>query len=160
IRKCIASILICAISFGGDRRHLLLRRDGLRRPPRRNVMNRTALIIGATGGIGSETARALVAAGWTVRALHRNPVEAGRRFAWMGRVDWRKGDAMNQADVIAAASGVGLVVHAANPAGYRNWKGLQLPMLESAVAGAKAAGARIVFPGTVYNFGPEALPVV
>ena len=34
-------------------------------------MNRTALIIGATGGIGSETARALVASGWTVRALHR-----------------------------------------------------------------------------------------
>lgn len=123
-------------------------------------MNRTALIIGATGGIGSETARALIAAGWTVRALHRNPAEAARRFAWLGPVDWTKGDAMNQAEVVAAAAGVGLVVHAANPAGYRNWKGLQLPMLESAIAAAKAAGARIVFPGTVYNFGPEALPVV
>src|SRR5262249_11113562 len=32
--------------------------------PRRIVMNRTALIIGATGGIGSETARALALAGW------------------------------------------------------------------------------------------------
>jgi nucleoside-diphosphate-sugar epimerase len=123
-------------------------------------MNRTALIVGATGGIGSETAQALIAAGWTVRALHRNPAEAARRFAWIGPVDWTKGDAMNQAEVVAAAAGASLVVHAANPAGYRNWKGLQLPMLESAIAAVKAAGARIVFPGTVYNFGPEALPVV
>jgi nucleoside-diphosphate-sugar epimerase len=123
-------------------------------------MNRTALIVGATGGIGSETAQALIAAGWTVRALHRNPAEAARRFAWIGPVDWTKGDAMNQAEVVAAAAGASLVVHAANPAGYRNWKGLQLPMLESAIAAAKAAGARIVFPGTVYNFSLEALPVV
>jgi nucleoside-diphosphate-sugar epimerase len=123
-------------------------------------MNRIALIVGATGGFGSETARALVAAGWTVRALHRNPTEAARRFAWLGPVQWTKGDALNAADVVAAAAGASVVVHAANPAGYRNWKGLQLPMLESSIAAAKAAGARIVFPGTVYNFGPDALPLV
>src|SRR5438128_6956114 len=105
-------------------------------------MNRTALIIGATGGIGSETARALIAAGWTVRALHRNPADASRRFDWLGAVQWRKGDATNSGDVIAAAAGVAVVVHAANPPGYRNWKGLQLPMWESSIAAARAAGAR------------------
>jgi nucleoside-diphosphate-sugar epimerase len=52
------------------------------------------------------------------------------------------------------------VVHAANPPGYRNWKGLALPMLESTIAAARAVGARIVFPGTVYNFGPDAFPLL
>ena len=54
---------------------------------------------------------------------------------------------MNADDVVAAAAGVSVVVHAANPPGYRNWKGLPLPMLESTIAAAKAAGARIVLPG-------------
>jgi nucleoside-diphosphate-sugar epimerase len=52
------------------------------------------------------------------------------------------------------------VVHAANPPGYRTGKGLAIPMLENTIAAAKAAGARIVFPGTVYNFGPDAFPLV
>jgi nucleoside-diphosphate-sugar epimerase len=67
---------------------------------------------------------------------------------------------MNAAEVVAAAAGVSVIVHAANPPGYRNWKGLALPMLESTILAAKAAGARIVFPGTVYNFGPDALPLI
>jgi nucleoside-diphosphate-sugar epimerase len=33
-------------------------------------------------------------------------------------------------------------------------------MLQSTIAAAGACGCRIVFPGTVYNFGPDALPVV
>jgi nucleoside-diphosphate-sugar epimerase len=33
---------------------------------------------------------------------------------------------------------------------------LALPMLESSIAAAKACGARLVLPGTVYNFGPDA----
>jgi nucleoside-diphosphate-sugar epimerase len=122
-------------------------------------MTPTALIIGATGGIGSETARALIRHGWRVRALNRDPQKAARND-WIGPVEWIKGDAMNAADVIAAARGASVVVHAANPPAYRNWKGLQLPMLESSIAAAKAAGARLVFPGTVYNFGPETFPLV
>ncbi|MGB5950417.1 MAG: SDR family NAD(P)-dependent oxidoreductase [Parvibaculum sp.] len=121
-------------------------------------MTRTALIIGATGGIGSETALALAARGWRIRALNRNPQKAARDFAWLGPVEWVKGDAMNVADVVAAARGVNLLVHGANPPGYRNWKGTALPMLESSIAAAMEANARIVFPGTVYNFGPETFP--
>ena len=49
-------------------------------------------------------------------------------------------------------------MHAVNPPGYRNWAGLVLPMLDSTLAAARASGARIVLPGTVYNFGPDALP--
>ena len=118
--------------------------------------NRTALVIGATGGIGGETAKALIRAGWRVRAATRNPERARRDFAALGPIEWCHGDAMREADIVAAATGVRLIVHAANPPGYRNWRGLALPMLKSAIAAAKASGARLVLIGTVYNFGPDA----
>jgi len=121
-------------------------------------MGKTALIIGATGGVGSEIARVLSIRGYEVRALHRDPQRAKSRMGSLGMIEWVKGDAMNAADVLAAAAGVSLVVHAANPPGYRNWKGLVLPMLENSIAAAQAAGARLVLPGTVYNFGPETFP--
>src|SRR5687768_13778332 len=97
-------------------------------------MNRTVLAIGATGGVGSETTSALLARGWTVRALHRDAAGAAARFAQLGPVEWVQGDAMNREQVVAAAAGASLVVHATNPPGYRNWKGLQLPMLENTIA--------------------------
>jgi len=121
-------------------------------------MTQSALIVGITGGIGGEAARALIANGWKVRALHRNPSEAARRMAELGAIEWRKGDALSSSDVVAAATGVDVVLHAANPPGYRNWKGLALPMLDSSIAAARAAGAHLVLPGTVYNFGPDAFP--
>jgi nucleoside-diphosphate-sugar epimerase len=122
-------------------------------------MNRTALVIGAPGGVGGETALALLAQGWTVRALHRRPEEAARTSP-DARIAWVKGDAMDAASVLAAAQGVDVIVHGANPPGYKNWKGLALPMLDSTIAAAKSVGARIVFPGTVYNFGAEVRPRV
>ena len=65
---------------------------------------------------------------------------------------------MQRDDVLAAADSADVIVHGVNPPGYRNWRGLALPMLENAIAAAKASAARLVFPGTVYNFGPDALP--
>lgn len=118
-----------------------------------------ALVIGATGGIGGEVARALAARDWTVRALARD-IEAAKG-RWKGPpLDWRQGDAMNAADVIGAADGAAIIFHGANPPGYRNWAGLALPMLESTIAAARATGARIVFPGTLYNYGPDAFPLI
>jgi nucleoside-diphosphate-sugar epimerase len=70
------------------------------------------------------------------------------------------GDAMNEADVVAAAAGVRLIFHGANPPGYRNWRGLAIPMLRNSIAAAQVCGARLIFPGNVYNFGPDAWPVV
>jgi nucleoside-diphosphate-sugar epimerase len=118
---------------------------------------KSALILGATGGIGGAVARKLQARGWTIRALHRNAQKAsasGQGF------DWVQGDAMNAADVRRAAEGVDLIVHAVNPPGYRDWERLALPMLDNTIAAACAVGARILLPGNVYNFGPDAFPVV
>jgi nucleoside-diphosphate-sugar epimerase len=121
------------------------------------TINRTALVLGATGGIGNEVAKLLLTRGWNVRALHRNPeaLPAGRRTSGL---HWLQGDAMSATDVTSAASGVSVIVHAVNPPGYRNWGKLVLPMLENTIAAARANGARIVLPGTIYNFGPDVLP--
>ena len=115
---------------------------------------RIALVIGAAGGIGGEAAAALARHGWTVRGLTRRPMPA------RAGVEWVSGDAMVAADVARAAQGVSLIVHAANPPGYKNWGKLVLPMLDNTIAAAKSNGARILLPGTVYNFGLETFPLI
>ncbi|MBL8555203.1 MAG: NAD(P)H-binding protein [Phenylobacterium sp.] len=121
------------------------------------MARRQALVIGATGGVGGATADRLLADGWRVRALNRNPETAAQRSG-RGGLEWVAGDAMVAADVATAAEGCDIIVHGANPPGYRNWAGLQLPMLASTIAAAKAGGARVLFPGTVYNYGEDAFP--
>jgi nucleoside-diphosphate-sugar epimerase len=75
-------------------------------------------------------------------------------------LDWHKGDVRRRHRVALAADGVSVIVHAVNPPGYRDWGQLVLPMLDNTVATARANGARIVLPGTVYNFGPDAFPIL
>ena len=120
---------------------------------------KAALVLGATGGIGGETAAALLRHGWTVVAMARDP---GRRpqakaDALVGAT-WMSGDAMNADDVLRAAEGVQAIIHAVNPPGYRDWGNLVLPMIDHSVAAAKATGARVVLPGTIYNYGHDAFP--
>jgi nucleoside-diphosphate-sugar epimerase len=62
--------------------------------------------------------------------------------------------------VLAAAQGCSVIVHAVNPPGYRRWAELVLPMVDNTIAAARALGATIVLPGTVYNYGPSAFPTL
>ena len=120
---------------------------------------RTALVLGATGGVGGAIAAALAGRGWAIRALYRNPARLATARKGVARhYDWRHGDAMSAGDVAAAAAGAELIVHAVNPPGYRNWGRLVLPMLENSIRAATGTGARILLPGTVYNYGPDVLP--
>lgn len=119
------------------------------------LTSRTVLVLGATGGIGGSVARQLRDAGWTVRALRRGmTVPQEQRDGML----WLRGDAMQRDDVMAAARGCGVIVHAVNPPGYQRWSELVLPMLDNTLAAAAAQGATVVLPGTVYNFGPDAWP--
>ncbi len=118
--------------------------------------SRKALVLGATGGAGGEIAAALLRRGWIVRGLVRDIT----RPQLSADIEWLAGDAMNAADVVRAARGVDVIVHAVNPPGYRDWHKLVLPMLDNTIAAARANGARIVLPGTVYNYGPDALPLL
>jgi nucleoside-diphosphate-sugar epimerase len=121
---------------------------------------RTALVIGITGSIGREVAEALLRRGWQVRALHRDPSAARISSALPYAVQWIKGDAMLSGDVVEAARGTELIVHAANPPNYRNWRGLALPMLDNTIAAAKISNARILLPAPIYNFGSNAARVL
>lgn len=114
------------------------------------------LILGATGGIGGETARRLIQKKWDVRALKRGLHGSERR----GDIQWVGGDALDPEQAAAAAADCSAIVHAVNPPGYRNWKHLVLPMLRNTIGAAERTGALIVLPGTVYNYGPDAFPLV
>ena len=116
-----------------------------------------ALVLGATGGIGGAVAKRLAEAGWHIRALNRDAAKA--RLS-KPEYEWKQGDALVAKDVLDAAQGVAVIVHAVNPPGYRNWGEVVLPMIDNSIAAAKAVGATIVLPGTVYNFGPDAFPIL
>jgi len=113
------------------------------------------LVLGATGGIGGETARQLRDAGWEVRALTRSGEKAIK-----DGVTWVRGDALKRQDVVAAAQGCSVIIHAVNPPGYRRWSELVLPMLDNTIAAAVAERATIVLPGTLYNYGPDAFGLI
>jgi nucleoside-diphosphate-sugar epimerase len=117
---------------------------------------RTVLVLGATGGIGGEIARQMRDAGWEVRAMKRGVQGATLRDG----ITWVAGDSMNGTDVRAAARGASVIVHAVNPPGYRNWAKLVLPMVDNTIAAARDVGATIVLPGTIYNYGPDAFPLL
>jgi nucleoside-diphosphate-sugar epimerase len=71
----------------------------------------------------------------------------------------REVDALDHAAVAEAARGADVVLHALNPA-YTEWSRHALPLVYSAIAAAETAGATLVFPGNLYNFGKGLPPVI
>ncbi|MGV1949623.1 SDR family NAD(P)-dependent oxidoreductase [Agrobacterium vitis] len=120
-----------------------------------------ALVLGATGGVGGAVARMLAGRGYHVRALHRDAARlVAKHREGQPSLEWVQGDAMNRDDVIHAAKGASVILHGVNPPGYRNWGTLVLPMIDNTIAAARASGARILMPGTIYNYGPDAFPLL
>ncbi|WP_115717908.1 NAD-dependent epimerase/dehydratase family protein [Gallaecimonas mangrovi] len=117
-------------------------------------MSKKALVLGATGGIGSEVAKALLQNGWQVVAMARHIKTSDDGIVW------RQGDAMDQSAVAKAAEGCAVIVHAVNPPGYKNWQTLLPVMFENTLAAAKAQGAAVLLPGNVYNYGPDSFPLI
>lgn len=117
----------------------------------------SALVLGATGGIGGETAVQLQKAGWHVRILTRS--KSRNRIPAQG-YDCLFGDAMKQEDVVNAAKGCSVIIHAVNPPGYQNWDTQVIPMLQNTIAAARSSQATIVLPGTIYNYGPDSFPLL
>src|SRR3546814_12770095 len=82
---------------------------------------KSALVLGATGGVGGAIAGALIARGWSVCGLARDVSTAERGWPkHRGAIMWAAGDAMRHGDVIGEAAGVSVIVHALNPPGYRH----------------------------------------
>ncbi len=113
----------------------------------------TVLILGANGRFGRCAVKAFAAAGWQViaqvRSAARGELPAGVRVVQCGIDD---PDAL----LHACAARPDIVINALNPL-YTEWETAALPLAESALAVARAAGALLMLPGNVYNFG-RALP--
>lgn len=124
-------------------------------------MTKAILVLGATGGIGGAVTRVMLRRGWQVRAMVRDPARAQAGWGDDVMPHWVQGDAMRRDDVVRAATGVDVVLHGVNPAGYRNWETTVLPMIDNTIAAARAtSGARIVLPGTIYNYDAATTPVI
>ena len=70
----------------------------------------------------------------------------------------REIDARNHAAVGETARGADVVLHALNPV-YTQWSQSALPLAYCAIAAAESAGAALLFPGNLYNYG-SGLPAV
>jgi nucleoside-diphosphate-sugar epimerase len=106
------------------------------------------LVLGAAGRLGYVAAEAFRNAGWTVASLVR-PGSAAR--APVG-TDIIEADALDRQAVAAAARGADVILHALNPF-FTNWSRRALPLTYSVIDAAEAAGATLLFPGSLYNYG-------
>lgn len=91
-------------------------------------MTQTVLILGASGKIGRNSARAFAEAGFQVRLYDR-----------------QKGD------MVGAARGVDVIVNGLNPPAYHDWKNLIPAITKDVISAARASGATVIIPGNVYN---------
>ena len=122
----------------------------------------TALVLGSTGCIGNNVARACLAAGWTVRAFHRISSQT-----WMLDgldVEHVTGDLNDAGSLVAAMRGCDVAFHAA---AYYPRHSLDMSgSLRDAVSGmrcvlhaATEAGlGRLVYTSTLTTIGPPAEP--
>ena len=117
-------------------------------------MSSRVVVLGAAGRFGHCAAEAFRAAGWSVASLVR-PGAAARAPAGTEVVEV---DALDHAAVGKAARGADVVLHALNPP-YTDWSRLALPLAYSAITAAETAGATLLFPGNLYNYGSP-LPAV
>lgn len=113
-------------------------------------MHRTALVMGITGGFGGQVARALLRHGWTVRALLRDPARLPAELADVTAV---AGDAGDPDAVERALGDASVVVYGVNVP-YPRWRRDALRLFAPTLDVAERHGARVVFPGNVYNFDP------
>jgi nucleoside-diphosphate-sugar epimerase len=111
------------------------------------------VVLGAAGGTGSVVVGELVARGLPVRAVTRS-----------GTGDTPEGVEQLAADVGTtegarrACEGAAVVYHCAQP-GYTKCPELSPPMTQAVLAGAAAAGAKLVFADNLYMDGPPDGPM-
>lgn len=106
------------------------------------------LILGANGRVGLAVAQAFAASGWHVFAQVRRDAAAGMPSS----ATLVREPLTATAVLAAAAQGARVVVYAVNPA-YTAWAREAFPGLRQGIAVASALGARLMFPGNVYNYG-------
>lgn len=121
-------------------------------------MPRRALVTGATGQVGSYIAERLLADGWSVRALVRDPGAA----RWLGDLgaELAPGDILQPGQLRAAAAGCDAIFHAAAlvtaSGGWERYRRANVDGTRHVIAAAESAGARLLHVSSVAVYGAAA----
>lgn len=117
-----------------------------------------ALVTGATGLVGWHIANRLMADGWTVRALVRNPDAA--RPALPAGVEPIAGDVVDEASFIRAAQGVNTIFHSAAGitvrGGWEAYRFTNVGGTTNAITAAERARARLLQVSSTAVYGSAA----
>jgi len=117
-----------------------------------------ALVTGATGLVGSHIVERLLADGWDVRALARNPERA--RLELPPSVHLAHGDVLDSRAFARAAEGATAIFHtAANIIVRGGWEAYRVTNIDgtrNAIAAAELARARLLQISSVAVYGPSA----
>jgi dihydroflavonol-4-reductase len=117
---------------------------------------RTALVTGATGFVGGHVARALLAAGWNVRAMVRPRSVPDAR--WPEPCEVALADLRDAEDVVRAARGTDAVFHVAAEYSLARRRGREVHRANvegtaNAIAAARAADVPLVHTSSVATIG-------
>ena len=110
------------------------------------------VVLGGSGGVGRAVTTRLAERGKQVRAVNRS----GKIEDLPTGVETQAADALSREAVIAACEGTAVVYHCLHPKkDYSQF----IKMTENVVAGAEAAGARLVMAASVYPYGIVSRPM-
>lgn len=110
-------------------------------------------VLGAAGRLGFAAAEAFRDAGWSVKGLVRPGA------GWRAPRGIEIVETIDRAVAVEAGRGMDVVLHALNPE-YTGWAQHALPLAYSAIEIAETAGATLLFPGNMYNYGPDMPEVI
>lgn len=123
-------------------------------------MNKTVLILGASGGFGLALTQHMASCAWSVKAVSRNPLSDERaKLRVPDSVEWLLGDISDNDFAHNAAEGVCAIVHALN-APYPKWDPLMIDYTQRIVELAQQREAQLFFTGNIYNAGIPASGVI
>lgn len=105
-------------------------------------------VVVGTGPVGLAVIGELAGRGLRVRAVARHTA-----VGLPDGVEAVEADITDPAAAVPAIDGAAVVYHAAS-APYHRWPELLPPLMGGVVAGARAAGARIVYADNLYAYGP------
>jgi len=121
-------------------------------------------VLGATGFIGGQIARAALARGWAVRGIRRQPGAVGALADIADRIEWVEADLADPASLVLALRGCPLVYHAAAYYPQRSpevWSAVRhgvIQMRNFLAAAATAGARRVVYTSSVSTVGPPTDP--
>ena len=105
-------------------------------------------VVAGLGPVGRAVIDELVGRGLRVRAVARHGAPD-----LPSAVEVVQADITDEAAARRALAGAAVVYHAAS-APYHRWPELLPPLMRGVIAGAKAAGARVVYADNLYAYGP------